>query len=209
MKYLVIAILAIGVMTDPLKIGKINRAKSEIQEAYNTANYKEVIKKCRYLIDTLEVADDDVMLNLANAYHLSKDTAQAPALYETLSISSNGPVRSKARQQLGVIAYKKGNMHVALAHFKQAIKADPQNIDARYDYEMLKRKLDEQKRQEEKSQEFARNLKAKADALSAQGRFQEAYQLMADGAKKDARVLQYLDFTSRLKQMADINKIPR
>jgi len=37
----------------------------------------------------------------------------------------------------------------ALANFKQALKADPSNEDARYNYEMVKKKLAEQKKKEE------------------------------------------------------------
>ncbi len=74
-------------------------------------------------------------------------------------------------------------MEEALNHFKEAIKADRDNIDARYNYEMLKRKLDQEKKKNEPSK-FAEELKAQADALAAQGKFKEAYDLMLNGARK-------------------------
>jgi tetratricopeptide (TPR) repeat protein len=215
MKYLLIFILAAGLFTDPLRIGKVNSAKKEIREAYAKGDFKTVIRACRYLIDTLKVDDDEIVLNLANAHYNLKDTAQAYTQYESLSGSLKGEVRSKARQQLGVMNYKRGKMDEALVHFKQAVKADPNNRDARYNYEMLKRKLDEKKEKDEKNKPpkeptpYARQLKARAEALAAQGKFQEAYSLMAEGSQKDKSVLYYMDFINRLKEVADINSMQK
>jgi hypothetical protein len=153
MKYLFVSMLVLGMITDPMKIGKINKAKSAAREAYNSGNYKTAIQQYRYLVDSLQVAEDEIMLNLANAYYLSNDTAQAYSGYQSLAGSTNNTVRSKAQQQLGIMHHKQGKLEEALNNFKQAIKADPANMDARYNYEMLKKKLDEQKKQEEKQQQ--------------------------------------------------------
>jgi tetratricopeptide (TPR) repeat protein len=215
MKYLMIFVLGAGLLTDPLQIGKINRAKRTLREAYSSGDYKTVIKTSRYLIDSLQVSDDEVVLNLANAYYLTNDTAQAYQQYQSLTGSMKGEVKSKAQQQLGIMNYKRGKMDEALMHFKQAVKADSKNSSARYNYEMLKRKLDEKKKEDEKNQlpkepsAFAKQLKAKAEALAAQGKFQEAYDLMTEGVKKDKSVLYYVDFITRLKEVADINKNSR
>src|SRR5690606_4174329 len=62
-------------------------------------------------------------------------------------------IRSKALQQLGNMANQQGRAEEALNLFKQAIKAAPTNDDARYNYEMLKKKLDEQKQQDQQQQD--------------------------------------------------------
>ncbi|HYG20993.1 MAG TPA: tetratricopeptide repeat protein [Ohtaekwangia sp.] len=153
MKYILVSMLVLGLITDPMKIGKINKAKSAAQEAYNSGNFKTAIQQYRYLVDSLQVTEDEILLNLANAYYLTKDTAQAYSGYQSLAGSTNNTVRSKAQQQLGIMHHKQGKLEEALNNFKQSIKADPANMDARYNYEMLKKKLDEQKKQEEKQQQ--------------------------------------------------------
>src|SRR5687767_11474166 len=103
MKYLLISILAFALVNDPLKIGKINSAKAEARKAYTSGDYKTAIAKYRYLVDSLNVTEDEIMLNLANAYYLSKDTAQAFTSYQSLVGSTKNEVRSKAQQQLGMM----------------------------------------------------------------------------------------------------------
>jgi tetratricopeptide (TPR) repeat protein len=153
----------------------------------------------------MEVAEDEVSLNLANAYFLTRDTTHALQQYQSLTGSLKPEVKSKAFQQLGIMSYKKEKLEEALNHFKQAVKADRENMDARYDYEMLKRKLEDEKKKNEPSK-FAEQVKARAEALSAQGKFQEAYDVMVDGAEKDRSVLKYYEFMTRLREVADINK---
>ncbi|MEJ7645644.1 MAG: hypothetical protein WKF87_13710 [Chryseolinea sp.] len=216
MKVVAICIVLIIAAIDPVKIGKINTLKAEARRAYTTGDYKLAIQKYRYLTDSLEVTEDEVMLNLANAYFLSMDTTNASATFESLSGSPKPRVRSRAQQQLGILNHQQGKFDEALQNFKQAIKADAENIDARRNYEMLKKKLDEQKKKDEEDKknkekpkdpsEFAKKLKAQADRLAAQFKFKEAQNLMLDGAKKDPSVMHYSDFIERLKNVVTIDK---
>jgi Ca-activated chloride channel family protein len=182
MKYLLISVLAFALVSDPLKIGKINSAKAEARKAYTSGDYKTAIAKYRYLIDSLNVTEDEIMLNLANAYYLSKDTAQAFASYQSLVGSTKNEVRSKAQQQLGMMNYKRGKLEEALSNFKQAIKADPANGAARYDYEMLKKKLDEKKKQEEQQKDQNKDQKQNKDQNKDQ---QKKDEQKKDQEKKD------------------------
>ena len=153
MKFTLSILLLLLTLIDPTKIGKTNEAKSDAMKAYNGKRYKEAIMKYRYLVDSLDVEEDEVKLNLANAYYLAKDTANARPVYESLSQSSKNTIRSNALQQLGVMNNSRGKAEEALSQFKQAIKADPGNTDARYNYEMLKKKLDEKKKQDQQNQD--------------------------------------------------------
>ena len=215
MKYVLLLILAAGLIKDPLKIGKVNRAKTKAREAYTAGNYNVAIETYRYLVDSLEVNEDEIVLNLANAYFLTKDTAQAFTHYQSLTGSEKGEVRSKAQQQLGIMNYRNSKLEEALLNFKQAIKADPLNGQARYNYEMLKRKLEEKKKQDEKNKlpkepsAFAKKLKERATNMAAQGQFADAYNLMAQGAQQDKSVFYYTDFMNRLKEVADINALKK
>lgn len=152
MKSLFTLILLLALIIDPTKIGKINSLKSEAKKAYLAGDYKTAIVKYRYLVDSLQVHEDEVLLNLANAYYQLNDTTNAISQYQSITQSSKNQLRSKAQQQLGVITNKSGKPEEALDHFKQAIKSDPTNADARYNYEMLKKKLEEKKKQDQQKQ---------------------------------------------------------
>jgi hypothetical protein len=149
MKLTFSVILFLVLLIDPTKIGKINAAKAAAKKTFNEGHYKEAVQKYRYLIDSLDVDEEEVRLNLAHAYYLSKDTASAKPIYQDLTQSTNNEIRSKALQQLGVLNNSQGKAEEALGQFKQAIKSNPNNQDARYNYEMLKKKLDEQKKKDQ------------------------------------------------------------
>jgi Ca-activated chloride channel family protein len=152
MKTLATFMLFLTLLIDPTKIGKINTLKAEAKDAYIKGDFKTAIQKYRYLIDSLQVKEDEVLLNLANAYYQLNDTTNAINEYQSITQSNKKQLTSKAQQQLGVINNKQGKFEEALNHFKQAIKSDPANEDARYNYEMLKKKLEEKKKQEQQKQ---------------------------------------------------------
>ncbi len=163
MKYIMVSLFVVAFVTDPFRIGKINRAKSEAREAYTSGDYKTAVQKYHYLIDSMKVLEDELKLNLANAYFMMNDTANALTNYESLAGSKINVVRSKAQQQLGIMNYRKQKNEEALNNFKQAIKADPDNMDASYNYELLKKKLDEKKKKEEEQQKKDQQQKDKKD----------------------------------------------
>jgi hypothetical protein len=149
---ILLAVILNILTVDPGKIGEVNTVKSEAREAFASGNYELALKKYRYLTDSLGVNEDEVSLNMANAFFQLNDSASATSMYQSLTGSPKPVIRSKAQQQLGVLNHRQGKMEAALNNFKQAIKADPNNLDARYNYEMLKKKLDEQKNQQQNDQ---------------------------------------------------------
>ena len=213
MKSIVLFIIAL-VIIDPSRIARINGAKSEARKAYMEGDYKKAVSKYKYLTDTLDVTEDEVMMNLANSYFQVKDTANAIGTYQSLTGSDKSHIRSKAQQQLGILNHRQGKLEEALANFKAAIKGDNNNVDAKYNYEMLKKKLDEEKKKEEEKNRnkpkepsaYAKRLKAQADNLLGNFRFAEAESLMSEGAKRDPSVLYYEDFINRLKEIVTIDK---
>jgi tetratricopeptide (TPR) repeat protein len=211
---IVALILLTMIIIDPSKIARINTAKREAREAYVEGDYKTAVSRYKYLSDSLDVKEDEVMINLANSFFQVKDTANAMSTYQMLTVRAKYHIRSKAHQQLGILQHQKGKFQEALANFKEAIKADNNNVDAKYNYEALKRKLDEEKKKQEEKEKnrpkepsaFAKRLKAQADNLAAGFKFLEAEKLMSDGAKKDPSVLYYEDFINRLKEIVTIDK---
>ena len=221
MKFTITLIMFLAMLIDPTKIGKINTLKSDAREAFENRNYKEAIKKFNYLIDSLNVDDDALKLNRAHAYYLLKDTANAKPAYEALVQSPVNEIRSKSLLQLGLMTNSIGKSEEALQQFKQSVKANPKNKLARYNYEMLKKKLEEKRKEDEKKKQdqknkdenknqepsaYAKKLKAEADKLVGEKHYKEAYDLMANGLKKDKTVSHYQEYITRIKDVSEITK---
>ncbi|MFM7428406.1 MAG: tetratricopeptide repeat protein [Flammeovirgaceae bacterium] len=146
-------------ITDLDKIGKINTAKTEAKKAFLAGDFTTAAAKYKYLVDSLGVTEDEVRANLAASYFQLKDTANALNTYSQLTQSTNKRINSVANQQLGVMADTNGKSEEALNYFKQALKAAPENQEARYNYEVVKKKIEEQKKQEKQKQDQKQDKK--------------------------------------------------
>lgn len=152
MKYILALILLVSPLTDLDKIAKVNALKKQAKVAFSKGDYKEAIEKYAFLLDSMQVEDDNIRLNLANAYYKMSDSTQAVNAYNNLLSSKDKVVKSIAHQQLGIMADRAKKFDEALDHFKNAIKTNPTNDEARYNYEMLKKMLDEQKKNQQNQQ---------------------------------------------------------
>jgi len=185
MKGLVFFVMILAMTIDPGDIGKINSLKSQAKEAYKKGDFKTAISKYRYLVDSLGVQEDEVKLNLANAYFQINDTTHTATSYQPLTQSTNPKIRSIANQQLGVLSNRQNKHEEALANFKQALKADPTNDDARYNYEMVKKKLEEQKKKEEEQKKNDPNQKEENKDKKDQNKDQNKDQKQDQKEKQD------------------------
>lgn len=180
-------LLLVLLLTDPGDIGKINSAKSAAKKAYLAGDYEGAIEKYRYLVDSIGVKEDEVYMNLANSYFNLNDTTNAMSAFQPLTMSQNPKLKSIANQQLGVLTNRKGSFEEALNYFKQALKANPANEDARFNYEMVKKKLEEQKKQEQKNQDKNQQNKDKQqeEKENEEQQKKEQEQEQKDQQKKD------------------------
>ncbi len=153
MKYLLIILLVINPFTDLDKIARINKAKKEAEEAYLQKDYERARDKYIFLKDSLGVEDDRVLLNLANSQFLLNDTTNAWQNYASLQESADKEIRSIAYQQMGAIQFQQKKYQEALQSYKAALKANPGNADARYNYELLKKLTKEQEEQQQQNKD--------------------------------------------------------
>lgn len=152
MKYIIALILLASPINDLDKIAKVNTLKKEAKAAYNQGEYKTAIEKYSFLLDSMQIEDDNIELNLANAYYKLNDSTNAVNGYNNLLSSKDKIIKSVAHQQLGIMADRAKKFDEALNHFKNAIKTNPANDEARYNYEMLKKMLDEQEKNKQDQQ---------------------------------------------------------
>lgn len=140
-------------LNDPKEIAKINTLKKEAEAAYLKGEYELALAKYTLLRDSLGVEDPALKLNLAHSHYHLGDTAGAKRNYNQLTSSSDNKLKSIAYQQLGVMNKDAGKLEEALQQLKSAIKADPANQDARYNYEVVKKLLEDQKQQQQQNQD--------------------------------------------------------
>jgi tetratricopeptide (TPR) repeat protein len=207
--WLVVVIALLGI--DPRTVSRINSLKEQARKAYASGDYTTASHIYRQLVDSLGVTEEEVKLNLAHALFAANDSSAADR-YQPLTVSRNTKLRSIAQQQMGVLANRNGNMEGALEWFKQALRTNPANEDARYNYELVKKKLDEKQNSDKKNDkkdepsDYAKELKRLAEALVRQQKYSEAHKLMVDGLKKDRTVALFNDFIQRLKDVSELNR---
>lgn len=122
-------------------ITRINQHAGEAAVAYQRKDYIEAIASYKYLLDDLEVEDDQLSLNLAHSYYQAGLLPQAMEAYQYLADHPSTHLRALAHLQLGNIHTKQKNYKRALALYRQALVAEPENDAARYNYELLKKYL--------------------------------------------------------------------
>jgi len=148
LKYLLLTIwLLIGTDNTLTRIARINELKKQAQEAFLKKDFVTAAEKYKFLIDSMNVKEDQVWLNLAHANYELKDSTQAKNGYLQLTSSTNHQIKSLAYQQLGVMETEKENFEKSLSLFKASLKADPTNEESRYNYELLKKMMQEQDQQ--------------------------------------------------------------
>jgi tetratricopeptide (TPR) repeat protein len=145
-------------------ITEINRKKSEAEASFKKGEYDKAITQYTALLG-MGVNEPKVVINLAHAYFKQGDKENAAKYYEMVSGSSDKNIASVANQQLGVLqGDKPENIEKALEYFKKALLQNPQNEDARYNYELLKKKKQQQdKDKQDKKDQDKKNEDKKDD----------------------------------------------
>jgi len=142
-------LLLLFIDADPTEIARINRLKNKAEVAFGHGQYDVAATNYRLLYDSIGVNDPTVGLNLAHSYYALGDTVNAKLKYQSVASSNDKKLKSIAYQQLGVMAKTPATLSESLQYLKAALKADPANEEARYNYEVVKKLLDQQKEQQQ------------------------------------------------------------
>lgn len=170
MKILMTIMLAVFTLTGVIdNIATVNRLKKEAEEAFKAKEYTKAIKNYNLLLDSLEVKDENIRANLAHAYLMSGDTTAAQQNYTQLINSDNEQVKSMAYQQLGIVNADQKKYKEALSFFKESLKADPTNEEARYNYELVKKLLEQQQKNQQQNQDQQQQNKENKDQQQQDG----------------------------------------
>lgn len=151
-KYLLLFALLIDV-PDVSKIARHNQVKTDAQEALDAGDFESAIAQYHLLIDTMGVTEPEALYNLSTSYYQLADTTNAKLQYGRTITANNKQLSSKSYNQLGVISNLSKNHKKALSEFKSALKQNPSNENARFNYELTKKLLEQQQEQENQDDE--------------------------------------------------------
>lgn len=147
--FIFLSVLSLALINPINRIAEINKAKKAAREAVHQGDYETAIKHYHFLTDSMGLKEDKTFLNLGNAYFQKGDSLSALQAYQQAnSYTRDNEIKSNALTQMGVIAHKMQQMEEALNYFKQALRQNPHNEEARYNYELLKKLIQEQENQE-------------------------------------------------------------
>jgi tetratricopeptide (TPR) repeat protein len=142
MKALLFMIFLLSLPSGGIKtISRLNQYSAEAADAYREQNYIKAITAYEYILNELEIKDDQLRLNLAHSYFKANLLKQALEQYDILSHHPSNHVSAVAHLQLGNIEAKNKKYKKALGLFKRALLADPSNESARYNYELINKYL--------------------------------------------------------------------
>ena len=138
-KFIIIILLNIN------NIDEINRLTREAEIYFKNEEYDKSIANYKILIDSFDVTNEKIYLNLAHSHFLSNDTAKALENYTYATITNNNKIKSIALQQIGNINESRNKLEEALDFYKESIISDNNNIDSKFNYELVKKKIQKQK----------------------------------------------------------------
>lgn len=183
--------------------GRFDEATAAFQEGLN-----------EFVDDTPDIVRSNLLNNQGAAYYRNEEPEAAQnAFINSVAMAENVAEQARGSYNAGNAAFAAGTKQLSADFFRQALLLDPENDDARFNYEFVKRQLDEEKQDEQgggnepppKPSDYAKQLKAQADQLVEQHRYADANALMTDGLKIDPTIRAFQTFIDRTASVADIN----
>lgn len=148
------------------------------------------------------------------AHALAGRDAEAVASFQdALRAAPDDRAAARAAYHAGNAAAASGDRMAALAFYRRALLAEPDHEAARHNFERLA--LDDTEPPPEQSPDdapppepsaFARDLKARADALVAERRYAPALALFLDGLRTDSTVAAYQSTIDRLEGVVGVEE---
>ncbi len=148
MKTLLASLVALLLLQWPdnpiFRVTYVNRLLTEAASAYKAQEYPRSKESYEKILTELQWQSPALLLNLSNSYFHNQELPLAQRFYE-LTVQQPFPgLAAKAYAQMGLLAYRQQQLEQALEHYKNALRQDPYNEIARYNYELINRKLQEQ-----------------------------------------------------------------
>lgn len=197
--------------------GKFDQAYNEFQETLQSHPQSR--------------AEDKLQFDSGAAAYKKRDYEKALESFSQALLSADANLQAKSHYNLGNTLYERGdqqesdekkltNWTNALGHYEQTLKIDPENREAKENYEFVKRKIDELKKKKEEQplpspsppqkpiepSEAAKRAKAEADKAVLRRQYDTALDIMTKQLSVDVSTYYYADYIQRLEAINGIKK---
>ncbi len=180
---------------------------------YNQGKYDEAEVKYRQaMAEENNKSDSRWEFNLGDALYKQERYEEAAEQFaKVANQTENEALKAQALHNLGNALVKQEKLKEAVAAYKNSLRLNPNDEETRANLTNSLRKMQQQQKQEQKEKEndlkpseYAKQLKAKCDALVRNHRFAQAFGLMQAGLKKDETVAYYQSFIKKLQDVVEI-----
>lgn len=192
---------------------------------YKSGNYADSLKEFER---ELEKKKDDLRLqyNAGAAAYRDQKYERAVEHFGAAAAAPDLKLQEWAYYNLGNAMYRLGAAWTepkkqieawegAVKQFEIAMKLNTNNVDALFNYEFVKKKLEELKQQQQQNNqdniqpsEEAKKAKAEADVAVQRREYGRALDIMQNQLKRDATTRYYNDYIERLKEVNGVKEAP-
>ncbi len=137
--------LSILLVLNPLTyIREMNRLQEKAERAYQEENYRQAASYYEKLTQEYRSLNSAIYLNLAHCYFHTGNYKSAFVHYQKARGIAEARHQSVIAHQCGMIYYHQQNYQKALDAFKLALQHDPHNRTSAFNYELLKKLIEQQ-----------------------------------------------------------------
>lgn len=191
----------------------VNDDAKKGNEAYNNANYPLAEELYRTALED-DPDNANIYFNLGNALAKQSKNEEAIQMYlQFISMVESPEEKSQAEYNIGTLLSESQQWKPAVQHLRNALTYNPYDNEAKHNFE--KALIESQKQEEEQQQdqnqeqepptEYAKAIKARAEELVSQKKYQEAFDLMIQASQVDQTVQNFNQFINRIGAVSDID----
>lgn len=138
-----------------VNLGAGNRGASLVEEGnrlFNEEKYDEALTKYSEAQLGLPEAPA-IYYNIGDVQYEKNDYEKASALFQKAGESKDRSLNARAGYNLGNTLYKEDKFKEAVGAYKSSLKLNPDDKDAKYNYELARLKIQEQEEQKDQEKE--------------------------------------------------------
>ncbi|MCL2327592.1 MAG: tetratricopeptide repeat protein [Bacteroidetes bacterium] len=181
---------------------------------YNAGEYRNAAVTFKHAA-LLNSSSFDAWFNFGNAlYKTEKYILAADAFGRALLLTNDSVLQFKTLHNLGNAFVKNEDFDEAIETYKKALRLNPNDNDTRYNIsyalrmkfqpQLTRQNTNSQGQNKNNVSDFAKETKAKADALIREYRFAEALALMEAALAKDETMNNYMEYMTKLAEISEI-----
>ena len=125
-------------------------AQDKGQKLYKEGKFDEARSYYEHILLNRE-KDDAARFGLGVSAYQQKDVETASQVFNDVMITNDKSLQSKALYKIGTLFNEQKKVEESLTFFKKAIESDPLNEDAKFNYELLKRHLQNQQQDQQQN----------------------------------------------------------